>query len=262
MQYHQPQSGARLNNSNPIAKKLIHLWATFGGALNIYDTAGYAHGVLDSAAVTWASTPHGYALSVNVSESTSIPILVGDSNGSGAPEGTDFTIYARIYLAAAAGNSSALYTSVSSAGVEFRINADGTLTLLKNSVAEIGVSTSSIQFNAWCNIAVSYDGTTANFYIDGVAAGSSTSSQTFTHNQQYSILGSNVNSERLLAGSYVSCIGVARTILNIDEIKSLAGNPWQVFADRKLILQAPASITFNPAWALQSNQIIQSGAQL
>lgn len=48
--------------------------------------------------------------------------------------------------------------------------------------------------------------------------------------------------------------------LSNAEVASLIANPWQMFAQNKIL--KPAVSGFQPAWAMQSNQIIQSAAQL
>lgn len=64
-------------------------------------------------------------------------------------------------------------------GVEFRKNNNNTLSLLTAQNANLATSSGSITTGAYHHVALTYDGTTANFYIDGAASGTTATSFTF-----------------------------------------------------------------------------------
>lgn len=64
-------------------------------------------------------------------------------------------------------------------GVEFRKNNDNTLSLLTAQNSNLATSSGSITTNVYHHVALSYDGTTAKFYIDGAGAGTTSTSFTF-----------------------------------------------------------------------------------
>jgi hypothetical protein len=69
----------------------------------------------------------------------------------------------------------------SNVGPQFRVNGDGTLELLKQSMASIGSSTGTFSNDEWNHVLVTYD-TSGNyeFYINGVSSGSGINLQSFS----------------------------------------------------------------------------------
>ena len=61
--------------------------------------------------------------------------------------------------------------------IEWRLNTSNTLDLLAQGVANVGTSSTAVGTSTWHHVAVTYDQTTAHFYLDGAADGSPASSQ-------------------------------------------------------------------------------------
>jgi len=64
-------------------------------------------------------------------------------------------------------------------GVEFRTNNDNTLSLLSAQVSNLATSSGTVTTGAFHYVVLTYDGSTAKFYIDGAASGSTSVSFTF-----------------------------------------------------------------------------------
>lgn len=58
------------------------------------------------------------------------------------------------------------------------------ISLVKQSIVEIGVSSTNVGTTNFRTVGVTYDGTTATFYLDGSADGTATNAQTFTAQTQ------------------------------------------------------------------------------
>jgi Concanavalin A-like lectin/glucanases superfamily len=263
----QPQDATK---ASPQIGGLAHLWASnvIGsgpGIPSIFDAAGSAYGyfgVGSPSSLTgnnWSVYSDGWGIVFSDSGTGSIasPVIkLGDSSGSGGPSGNTFSIIARVNLASVS-STQAIYASGAN-GIEFRVNGGGTLSLLKTTVAGIGTSSGSITSGADFDIGVSYDGSKAQFYINGVASGSGTSAQTFTLNQQF-FLGcyrSAGDLERILNGSIIKRVAVFNYPLPSTYFQSLAGiGFWQLFEDELTYIPiggvAPyptlSNIRFNPA---------------
>lgn len=65
-------------------------------------------------------------------------------------------------------------------GPQFRIESSRKLALLRQNVTPFTVSTGTINYNQWNYVCVSYLNPNASYYINGVNAGTASSSQTFT----------------------------------------------------------------------------------
>lgn len=76
--------------------------------------------------------------------------------------------------------ATAMLLAAATNGVQFFIDNVGKLNLAKNGTAVIGTSTSSVGTGRRRHVAVTYDGTTARFYIDGIPDGTGSSAQTFS----------------------------------------------------------------------------------
>jgi hypothetical protein len=133
-----------------------------------------------------------------------------------------FTISAWVYIGASA--TQAILGSTGNGGIEWRIDA-GTYTqsLLKEGVANVATSTGTISATTWKHVAVTYSGTgVCIFYMDGVAAGTSTNLQTFTALGKY--LGASHNVEDLSNGSKLDEVHFSNVVRTADWIKTEYNN--------------------------------------
>jgi len=95
---------------------------------------------------------------------------------------TSFTFLAVVKATALFGNSSILADG--QGGRDFYIEpTSGAQVLGKSFTVKIGTSNTGIGTTAFHIVAVTYDSSTATFYLDGAADGTGTSAQTFSHSQ-------------------------------------------------------------------------------
>lgn len=161
-------------------------------------------------------------------------IAVGNSSGSGGPKGNVFSIQGRIRIGS--GGSAQAIIGSAAAAIEFRVSSGNALELLSASVASIGTSSGSLTAGVDYDIGVSYDGTTARFYLNGLASGSGSSAQTFTPAQYY--LGSRDSggtSERLSNGSRMYYLYIWNRVRGPGEFLTLAQDPKVIFPRRRRI---------------------------
>lgn len=137
----------------------------------------------------------------------------------------------------------AIFGSASSGGIEFRINSDGSLTFLIQSVGPIASSSSGVViFNAWSYIGLSYDelGNYA-FWVNGVKVTSGQAGPfTFTSSGVFLGAGAGDNFEGYIASANIWGRRIAsaeQILLNADPFRPLRG---QTFAT-KFYLQHPSS---------------------
>jgi hypothetical protein len=246
---------------------LRHAWLTFGkggpggSASSAFGMFDAARGVPGKTNVFGTGPAHyqcvtsvGPVLRFNVTGSGTVDsarLPVGDSNGSGSPGGNVMTLMCLFNLADATVNQ-ALY-GANTNGVEWRINSTGKQEFLKSGVVLIGTSTTAITTGVWQTCGVTYDGTNAAFYLNGLQDGTASSAQTFTHSQQYEIGGRNQTGGPGGAGdqfaqsgsdSYMSLLSVFDSVLTPSVIQSLSKNPWQLFTQKKKkIYKAAAALT-------------------
>lgn len=223
---------------------LRHAWVPFGkgggglssfglydavrGATGLLNTAGTGPGVLACASAVGPAIKFDNTGSGSVD---SVRIKVGDSGGSGSPGGNVFSVLILANIGSTASQS--LY-GANTNGIEFRINSSNKQELLKSGVASIGSSTTSVSFGVWQAYGMTYDGTTVRFYLNGLADGSASSTQTFTHTQQYEIGGRGAASSDVMTNaSMVAFVGVFDSVLTPVSMLSLSKNPWQVFQQKK-----------------------------
>lgn len=69
--------------------------------------------------------------------------------------------------------------ATTSQGINFRVNNNNRLELLKQSVASMGTSNRIVPNGEWVHVGVKYDGATVTFYMNGLPTNSVASSQTF-----------------------------------------------------------------------------------
>ena len=156
----------------------------------------------------------------------STDFLVGDANGSGMPRGDVFTLNAEIYVPSA--SVCVVYGPDASGGIAVQIDGSTQkVRLIKAWVAAIGDSSGAVPLAKWVHIAVSYDGSTAKFYINGLPSGSASGSQTFTRQQH--TLGKSVT-DRVPNGTRMRYVAIHDSIVLSDtEVLEIARNPWSLF---------------------------------
>jgi hypothetical protein len=69
--------------------------------------------------------------------------------------------------------------------MEARVRNDNTLDLVEEDVVDMGASSSLLTIDAWNHVAISYDGSTARFYINGVPSGATSVSAAFGSGNYY-----------------------------------------------------------------------------
>lgn len=170
-------------------------------------------------------------------------LAVGSSSGSGGPGGNVFTLAFRGMVGAVSGTQ-AFFGGGAGSSIELRVNSSGNLELLKANVASIGTSTGAVSAGVWFDAMVSYDaGGVVRFYINGLASGSATSAQSFTHAQYY--LGSQPNnSEQLTNGSGIAWMRMWNSVLPASAAQQLANLPYSLYAARlQRSFKAPVIVT-------------------
>ncbi len=65
-------------------------------------------------------------------------------------------------------------------GPEWRVNSNNTMSLLRTGTQNLCTSTGTVPLNTWTQVAVTYNGSTCQFYINGVSAGSTSISSSFS----------------------------------------------------------------------------------
>lgn len=231
------------------ATGLRHAWTVFGhgatgtNAIGIFDANRKADGRINvfgtGPAHYQVSHQPGNVLKFNVTGSGTVDsarVPVGDANGSGSPGGNVMTLVCLFNLADFSGNQ-AMY-GANTNGVEYRINTSGKQEYIKSGVVLIGTSNTAVTAGAWTMAGVTYDGTNATFYFNGMADGTAASAQTFSHGQQYEIGGRNQSGPPAGAGdqfgqsgasSYMALFYVYDIVLTPSQMFSLWVNPWQEF---------------------------------
>lgn len=98
---------------------------------------------------------------------------------SSLPQTTPFTLSAWINIVG--GSFGAILGSTGGSGnIEWRVDSGNTMTVNSAGVAGVGTSNTALTPSTWEHVAVTYDGSTIRFYLNGVADGSASSSQTFS----------------------------------------------------------------------------------
>ncbi len=159
-------------------------------------------------------------------------------------------------LPAASGHTGAFFAG-SPGAMEVRIRSDNTLDLLDEDVVDIGASSSPVNINAWNHVVISYDGSTANFYINGVPSGSSVNSQTFSSGNYF--LGEAGNGENFIGN--IDELQLSTSLLSADWIATEYNNQsspstFYAFSTESTTGIAPAMVTL---YANQSQQFTAPG---
>jgi hypothetical protein len=134
-------------------------------------------------------------------------------------------------------------------GIELRI-LNGKINLLKSGVAQVGSSTTTWANNIFYHAGVSYDGTNANFYLNGVADGTASSAQTFSNGDL--VVGASGAGEYLDNGSILVYAYMWDRVLGPAEFQRIAQAPYSFFATpRRALFSGPlaaaASISLAPS---------------
>ena len=94
-----------------------------------------------------------------------------------------FTASAWVF-STASGQAGAFFAGPPGA-MEARVRNDNTLDLVEEDVVDMGASSSLLTIDAWNHVAISYDGSTARFYINGVPSGATSVSAAFGSGNYY-----------------------------------------------------------------------------
>jgi hypothetical protein len=185
---------------------------------------------------------------------SSVSLALGSSGSAGMPDGNVFTLLASVNLTLVSEES--IYgpgEGQAAGGIYFRVNAGGTLELIKSYIASLGASSSAITANKWYSIALSYDGTTTRYYIDGVAAG--TGSGGYSFDRMPHALGVQRGMSYIQNGGKIRYFGVASRPLSQAEIWGVAKTPWSaLFAPSRRVW-----VQLEPASGVQDATVNATG---
>lgn len=218
-----------------------HLWAlNVAGARQLKDSAGAGDGVFGSGTGgttgdSWNVGPDGYYIVKDDSgtgSANSGNLAVGNSTGSGGPTGNVISFAGRIRIAS--GTVAQTIYCGGAASVQFVVTSANKLQLVKTATAVIGTSNTALTNGVDYDVGFSYDGSTVTFYLNGVADGSTTSAQTFTHSSQYYLFYNPATAgEWLTNGSRFYRAAVWNSALPAAAFRSLVGNGfWKLFGKR------------------------------
>lgn len=212
----QPQQAVGIDTRHPRALGLVHDWGlnvtgrNAPGSVAVLDSAGSAHGVFGTGSPStttgnyWQPTDFGFGLRASdagTGTTNSKFLNVGNAFGSGnsSASALKFTIAMWVKLT----NFSAgmmLFDNPAAAGVSLRLNiTTGTLNLTKSFTASLGNSTVALVAGKRQHIAVTHDGATARFWINGVDAGGAFADTTsFTNAGQVNLWASDAVNESIM----------------------------------------------------------------
>jgi hypothetical protein len=144
------------------------------------DSVGGFTGTLIDTATWETKAPAGGTYSIEMFNN-------GDSVSIGSSSSllpTDFTIRAWIYPTSFTSDED-IWSSTTTGGIEVRLDTTGDIELLERSTASLAISSSAVTLNAWNYVALTFNGATLTFYINGVSAGSDSISPSFTAGSMY-----------------------------------------------------------------------------
>lgn len=170
------------------------------------------------------------------------------SNGLAIPAGgpsMSSDVFSRIAVIRWTGSvSCSISDSQSGVGLgsaQWQIETDGSMNLVKSNVVVVATSLAgAVVVNKTCTVGVTYDGTTARFYVDGRdVTGSSFTSTTFTLNGF--LIGAGNSGSNPFTGSIFAHFDWLSSRPRADMLARTA-NPWQLFApERKPIFYSLAA---------------------
>lgn len=231
---------------NPLSATLAHCYrANAGGPFGLSDIAGRAPAGFGSGT---SGNPSGNSLRVdavgpyiNFDDSgtgivSSVRMTIGDATGSGSPGANAFSFLERLWLPSYGYNNGNNTVTVlyggNNSGIEIRINSAGKIELLKQGIALMGTSSGVVPLTApYFDVGVAYDGVSmVTFFINGLFAGTATSTQTFVHSGQYTLgyAATSGTPERMPNGSRVYACDIHNRALSAGQFKSWSDNPNQV----------------------------------
>ncbi len=109
-------------------------------------------------------------------------------------------------------------------GIEVIINGSGLIWVLKTGAVDMGTSSSGLTAGRFHHVGVSYNGTTLRFYVDGKAAGTASSTQTFTNGRLQ--VGADGNDFLGLNDTNLFSLWVWDRVVSAPEFQQLAVSPW------------------------------------
>lgn len=247
----QPQYPARVNKG-ALGAPIKHLWALdVKGEAGCIDSVSGADGVFGSGSGVygnkWERLPSGDSIirfsDVGTGGAGSTALYVGNSSGSAAPSGNQFTLICRVFIASSSGYQQYLY-SAGAGAVALRTTTDGTrLELMKEASALIAASSTAFALGGYHWIAVSYDGALARFYVDSNPVESGGSAYTFSSASQatlgYSLFGG--SSYKLQNGGGIGSFLIADDALPEAAIRAYFNNPNIVFRRPALPFIVPST---------------------
>ena len=147
-----------------------------------------------------------------------------------------FTMSAWLFIDPAdSGQNRSLFCGSASSGYEYRINSSNVQELLNSSVASLGTSSSAPPTGVWTHVALSYDGTTVRFYLNGNADGTASGSATFSSYVSLALaMRQDGNEYPTQPGSLMDLPRMHNRVLAQAEIQQLMAEPMAVYAPRTL----------------------------
>lgn len=236
----QPQYPARVN-TGALGAPIKHLWALdVKGEAGCIDSVSGVDGVFGSGSGVygnkWERLPSGDSIirfsDAGTGGAGNTALYVGNSSGSAAPSGDQFTLICRVFIASSAGYQQYLY-SAGAGAVALRATTDGTrLELMKDGSALIAASSTAFALGGYHWIAVSYDGALARFYVDSNPVESGGSAYTFSSASQatlgYSLFAG--SQYKLQNGGAIGSFLIADGALPEAAIRAYFKNPHIVFS--------------------------------
>ena len=244
----QPQYPARA-----VSQACAHAWGLNVIGPAVYDACGSADGAFGvgnggTTGNAWVLGSQGYFIKFDTTgtgTAASSVVPVGNSSGSGAPRTGVFSIQARVRFASLTGVQT-IYGAPFK-GIQFRINSSGQVQLASSGFLLLGSSIGSVAAGIDCDIGVSFNGVSVDFYINGVYSGSSSASTTFDLAQQC-FLGakeSTGTAEALGSGSRIYSLVIWDKLRSAGEFSKTAENIWQIFsAQARIIFRPSATVQF------------------
>jgi RHS repeat-associated protein len=158
-----------------------------------------------------------------------------------------FTLSAWV-LPTVSGNTGAFFAGPIRA-MEARTAGNNRLDLLDEASDDMGTSSSPLNINAWNHVVISYDGTIARFYIDGVPSGTITDSDTFGTGNYF--IGESGNHENFIGN--IDELRLSNSLRSADWIATEYNNQSSTSTFYSLYSEDAGAVT-PPAAALYASQ--------